>query len=253
MLGVASHAIVAVSSGLAARLLSKELLMHARLLALLTGVGLLLPSLAHAGQVTLTFTGTVANAFGDLSPVLSASDALSGTIVYESTTSGTFTPSPNLTFARSEMLYTGAIVSAEITIVGDSPSGSGGDIKIFDAAEMLAGEDEFRITGTLGAGSIGGVAMSNVFLNPFYTYTNFTVSDGDPVPEPLPFAQVNFFGFNLNSAGGGSANGSIDSFTITSSSAPPSVPALSPSSQLALAIGVMALTAISLSRRFARS
>jgi hypothetical protein len=218
--------------------------MRSYLLSFVAVLVALAPARVLAEQVTLTFSGTVSNAFGDLGSVLAANDTFTGRIVYESTTAGVFTPSPNPTFVRSGMLYSGAIVSAEFSIIGDTSTGTGGDFEIQDATEMLAGQDELRITGSLDSGTIGGVALASVFLNPFYDYLSYTVSAGDPVPQPLGFAEAAFFGFNLSSAGGGSANGPITSFDVAIGGTP--VPAQSPPSAalLIVLLGAAAILAL---------
>jgi len=88
--------------------------------------------------VTLSFSGTVLFASGDLNGPVSANDTISGTITYESTTAGVYTPAGNPTFQRSEMLYSGAITDTQLSVNGTPVTGTGGGTLIFDAAESLA-------------------------------------------------------------------------------------------------------------------
>jgi hypothetical protein len=89
---------------------------------------------------------------------------------------------------------------------------------------MLAGEDSYEITATLDTGTIAGVSPASFLWNPSFDYQAYTLMSGDPLPEPLPEGQATFLQFNLTSAGGGTAYGSITGYTVASS--PPSAPAL---------------------------
>lgn len=178
----------------------------------------------YAAQVTVSFTATVITTTGDLSGPVATNDVLTGTITYESTTTGVFTPSPNPMFVRSEMFYSGAIVSTQFTLNGNPISGTGGDTQIFDATQMFAGEDSYEITSTLTSGSLGAATPVSFFFNPSFDFGTYTLMSGDPLPDPLPVAQSTFLQFNITSATGGTAYGSIDTYQVMT--AAPPVPAL---------------------------
>lgn len=180
---------------------------------------------ARAAEVTLEFTGTVSVPSGNFIGVIAASDTLSGTLTYESTTAGAYTPSMNQ-FQRAEMLYAGAITSASVTVIGDTVSGSGGEIKILDSSDgMFMGDDSWEGVPLLSSGTIGGVTPLEILVNPNFPYTAFTLSPADPVPTPLDQSQGYFPQFTLRSVGGGTAYGLIDSYTVVGGGPPP-VPGL---------------------------
>lgn len=176
---------------------------------------------ARAEVVVLTWSGTVSFATGELDGPIAANDTVTGTVTYETTTAGVFTPSPNPTFVRAEMLYTGAISASDLTINGDTASGTTGDIEILDSDNgMFAGDDSWEATASFSSGTIGGFALSNILVNPSFLFSAYTLSASDPVPDPLEIGQATFPQFLLASAGGGSAYGSIDSYSVSGASTP---------------------------------
>lgn len=193
---------------------------------------------AGAADVSVTFTGTVFTVTGDLNGPIATSDTISGTLTYDDTTAGVFTPSPNPMFVRSQMLYTGAVTAVSVTVNGDTVSGSSGDTLIFDATDMFAGEDSYEVTSVLDTGTIGGVTPASFFWNPSFAYTAYTLTSGDPLPQPLPQAQSTFLQFQITSAGGGTAYGAIDSYTVSGGGGPPAVPALPVWGLAALTVGL---------------
>jgi len=201
---------------------------------------LILASL-HAGvalceEVIINFTGTVSVPSGNLNGPILAGHTVAGTLTYESTTAGVYTPSPNPMFARAEMLYTGAMVSANFTHQGvNGVSGTGGDVFIYDSLDaMFGGDDSWEGTATMTTGSIGGVAIASIWVNPNTGATAWTLSPGDDVPTPVDESESAFNQFQINSVGGGSAYGSIDSYEVIGGGGGEPVPLLN-------AVGVLGL------------
>jgi len=181
---------------------------------------------ALAESVTVNWTGTVSSATGDLNGPIAASDTVTCTLVYESNSAGVFTPSPNPMFVRAEMLYASAITSVELTVNGETVSGNGGAIHVFDSLNgVTGGADNWESTATISTGTIGGVAPSSILFDPWFSFEAWTLSDGDPVPAPLDQAQSTFLQFSLGTPGGGTAYGSISSYTV-SGGGPAPVPML---------------------------
>ena len=166
----------------------------------------------YATEVTINFTGTVGTVFGSFGGA-NVNDPIVGFFTYESTTGGIYTAAGNPTFERSEMLYTSAITSVEVMLGGNTLTNSDGNITLLDASEMFAGEDVYKVESELDNGSISFSFM------PAYSYTTFTILDGDSLIEPpaLDPGINNDFGIvfvdlNDNSK---SVTGSIESFDVS--------------------------------------
>jgi len=185
---------------------------------------LLLAAAAGAEEVTVTFSGTVSFATLDLGEVLSGGETLTGSIAYESTTAGVYIPPGNPTFERGEMLYTGAVTDVQVHLGGTTASGSSGDIEIFDATEMLAGNDSWEATTAPTTGGVAGVAITSFLFNSAFPYPTSTLTSGDPLPAPADEGLSASNQFSISSVGGGTAYGSIDSFEGPSSPPVPTLP-----------------------------
>lgn len=192
---------------------------------------------ARAALITIAFEGTVTAATLDLGGLLSGGETIAGTIVLEDSVAGAFTPSPNVDFLRAEMLYVGAVVSMEVELLGDTVSGTGGDVQLFDSAGMFSGDDSYEATGALDTGTIGGVAPAGFFWNTAYGTSGFSLASGDPLFTPPPLDPLSFNQFTLTGAGvsGGIAFGSVDDFEVLG------VPEPSPLAPGLLALGLAAL------------
>jgi hypothetical protein len=202
---------------------------------------LLAASGAHAASITIAFEGTVTGATLALGSALSGGETITGTIVLDDTVAGAFTPSPNVDFVRSEMLYTGAVVSMQVQLLGDTASGTGGDVELFDSAGLFSGEDSYEVTGGLGTGTIAGVAVVGFLWNPAYQTGGFSLTAGDPLFAPPALDPLSVNQFTLTGApSGGIAFGTIDSFQLLS------VPEPSPA---ALGLVLLGLAALRLLRR----
>ena len=190
-------------------------------------IALLAANPALAASVTVTWAGTVSFATGDLDGPIAANDTVTGSLTYESTSAGVFTPSPNPMFVRAEMLYANAITAVEFSVNGDTVTGTAGFVEIFDSLDgMFGGDDSWEATGALSSGSIGGVTPDDIFFNPSFAFDAWTLASGDPVLAPLDQAQATFPQFLLGTPGGGSAYGTITSYTVSGAGGGPSVPAL---------------------------
>jgi hypothetical protein len=134
--------------------------MHTLLPVALACLALLVARPAAAEEVTLAFTGTVTSSSGDLSGVISVSDPISGTFTYESTTPGVFTPGD--VFFPATMQYAGTVTAVAVTVVGDTVSGSSGDIVLTDGTgvELFGGDDGYSVTAIPDTGTIAGVAIA---------------------------------------------------------------------------------------------
>ena len=187
---------------------------------------------ALAGTIVVTMSATVSNTSGDLTGPVSNGDTISGTFELDDSVVGVFTPSPNPMFDRSEMLYTGAVISSTVLVNGNPVSGLGGDVKLLDATDMFAGEDNYEISAVVDTGSIGGATPATLVFVAELDYTTFTISSGDPLFPP-PFDATRFNPITLTSSTGGTAFGQID--TLSASGAP-SVPLASPIVGLAIVL-----------------
>ena len=109
-------------------------------------------------DIEIQFTSTVSSAFGDVGAFLSGGETVTGTILLDDSVAGVFTPSPNPQFVRSEMLYSGAVISTSLVVDGYPVSGTGGDVEILDAAAgSLAGDDNYEANATVDTGIVGDV------------------------------------------------------------------------------------------------
>lgn len=212
--------------------------MRVSMVLVLTSTLALLATSAHAQTVTLTFTGSIGSVSGELVGTVSASDVFSGSITYDASTAGIFTPSPNPMFVRGQMIYPGAITSVALTLVGDTVTGTAGDVTAFDAQAMLAGSDALETSSIPDTGTIGGYAVSRLAVNPEYDYMTFSLTASSPIPLPLPYASTVFNYVSLSTSGGGVASGSLDSLVVSSGN-PPGVPLADPWAILSLT-GVLA-------------
>lgn len=201
---------------------------------------LMLATSARA-DIEIQWTGHLTNAFGDYASELVGDELVSGTLILDETIVGTFTPSPNPQFLRSEMLYSGAVISMNVVIDGvANVSGVGGDVLLLDAAAgSLAGDDSYESTSVL-SGAIGTVAAEEMFWNAAYPTTGFTVGSTDPLvgPPALDLGSVNQFA--IRKAPGDFLNtisGRIDTFTVTGGGGP-AVPVAGALGSLALAVGL---------------
>ncbi|MGH0038266.1 MAG: PEP-CTERM sorting domain-containing protein [Myxococcota bacterium] len=197
---------------------------------------------ARAALITIEFQGTVTGATLDLGALLSGGEAISGTLVLDDSLAGVFTPTPNPDFLRAEVLYAGAVVSSEVELLGDTVSGTGGDVELFDSTGALSGDDSYEVTGALSAGDIMGVAPASIFWNTAYDMSGFGVADGDPLFAPPILDPFSFHQFTLTSATGGIAFGPVDSFQLVSVPEPGSA-----------MFGLMGLGLAGLARRRARA
>ncbi len=211
---------------------------HALALAAFLLLTSTLPHAAQADPVVIDFTGTVQAATLDLGGVLVGGESISGTLIIEDGVSGTFTPSPNPTFVRAEMLYVDAATSLTLTVDGSVVSGTGGDVELFDSTGALSGDDSYEVTSNLTTGTVAGVPVQSLFWNSAYPQTGFSLTSGTTLFAPPAFDGMKFNQFTLTGVGpnGGIAFGSIDGFTVQGSSA---VPSASP--------GVLGLLAVALS------
>lgn len=182
---------------------------------------LALSSSAAAGTVEVSFTATVSSTTGDLAGPLGAGSTISGTFLLDDSVVGSFTPSGNPTFVRSEMLYTGAVSSSQLSVGGSPVSGAGGNVVLLDAIEALAGEDNYEIRAVVDTGSIGGATPATFVFVPEYDFSTFSVTSGDPLFPPPPFDAGRFNPFTLTSASGGTAFGQIDDLEVVGGSATP--------------------------------
>lgn len=134
-----------------------------------------------AQSVTVDFTGTIGSVSGELTGTVSPGDTFSGSITFDSSTSGVFTPSPDPMFARDQMDYVGAITAVSLTLAGDTVTGSSGDITVF-ADDVFAGSDAIETSTAPGTGTIGGFTVSSLVVNPEYDYTTYSITSGSPLP-----------------------------------------------------------------------
>jgi hypothetical protein len=182
-------------------------------------------SVAAAGTITLTVSATLSPSSGDLNGNLTPGASVTGTIELDDTVVGVFTPSGNPTFVRSEMLYAGAIVSSSLVIDGNPVSGSGGDIRILDAATgQLAGEDNYEINAVLDTGTVGTAAPVSIQIIPEYGDSALSLSGSDPLFAPPPFDAGRFNPVTLTSDTGGTAFGQMDGLSSSGGSGTPTVP-----------------------------
>lgn len=200
-----------------------------------------LPAQALAGTITITFSGTISSAFGDLGGPLAAGESVTGTIELDDTVVGVFTP--GTVFLRAEMLYSGAILSTSLVVDGNPISGTNGNLEVFDSDGPLNGDDSYEATGLVDSGTVAGVVPASFFFNSAYDDPTYTLTPTTPLFGPPPIDPASANQFMLESASGGSAFGSIDDFTV-SGAAP--VPLLSP-------LGVGALVAAMAGLGYART
>ena len=211
---------------------------------------LLSASTASAGDIEIQFTGTVQNAFGAYGGVLAGGETITGTLVVDDAVAGVYTPSPNPQFQRSEMLYSGAVTSISLSVDGYAVSGTGGDVELLDAAVgSFAGDDTWEADAVLDTGTVGGVAVSNIFWNAAYPTDGFSLSPGDPLFAPPPMVTNFFYQITIYESGFGSDSiyAFIDDFQIVGGPSP--VPATGGLSQLGLMGSLVAATVASLHRR----
>lgn len=195
--------------------LLSSLLLRVGLLALVAA-----PGTASAGTIVVTVTAPVSSVFGDLTTALAPGSTISGTVELDDSVVGSFTPSGNPTFERSQMLYSGAVRSADLVAGGFAISGTGGNVVLLDASDPLAGEDNFEIIAVLDTGSIGGASPQSIVLTAEYADTEFTLASDTQLFAPS-FDPARFNPFTLTSSTGGTAFGQIESLTATISAAVP--------------------------------
>ena len=195
------------------------------------------PVLAQAGTITISFSGTVTSAFGDLGGVLSVGDTVSGTIELDDTIVGAFTP--GTVFLRAEMLYSGAVLSSTLLVNGSPVSGVGGDVTLFDSDGLLNGDDVYEASGVVDVGTVAGIPLATFDFRPAYDDPAFTLTAGTPLFAPPPIDPASANRIQLDSVSGGTASCDLDSFSVAAG--PPSVPVLTP---LGLGLALAALTGL---------
>lgn len=205
---------------------------------------------AGAGTVEVSVSGTISSAFGDLSGPVGAGSVFSGTVVLDDAVVGVFTDNGNPTFVRNEMLYTGAVLSTDLSVDGQPVSGTGGDLVLLDAVEALAGEDNYEIRSLLDTGSLGGATPAQIILTGEYDFETFSLSGSEPLAGPPAFDPTRFNPFTLESDTGGSAFGQLDALDGPSGST--AVPALPPLAGGLVALGLAAGGRLVLGRRGGR-
>lgn len=155
-------------------------------LALILGIS---PITALAGTIVVTMSTAESNTSVDLTGPVSNGDTISETFEIDESVVGVFTPSPTPTFARSEMLYSGAVLSSTVLVNRNPVSGVGGDVRLLDATDMFAGEGNYEIQGFVYTGTIGAATPATVIFIPELDYTSFTVANGDSLFAP-PFGRT---------------------------------------------------------------
>ena len=224
---------------------SRNLVRCLRVLGCATAALFLASGSASAGTIVVTVDGTFGNVFGDFVGNISTGASLTGTVTLDDTVVGTYTPSPNPTFVRAEMLYSGAIVSTSLEIDGNPVSGVGGDLRIRDAATGgLAGDDKYELLVLLDTGTVGSATPVEIDLNGAYGDAAITLSGTDPLVAPPPFDPGSASNFWLRSAGGSDAFGDIDDLAAPTT---PNVPLASP-----LGLGLLAAGLFAAARRSMR-
>lgn len=221
-------------------------------LASATAFALLIASApAVAANLVVSVSGEFDNVFGDFVGNITPGASLTGTVTLDDTVVGTFTPSPNPTFVRAEMLYTGAIVSTSLSIDGSPVSGVGGDLRIRDAATGgLAGDDKYELLVVLNTGTLGTATPVAIELNGAYGDAAISLTGTDPLFAPPPFDPGKVSNFMLTSSGGSQAFGDLDD--LAGPGAPAPVPLSSPWVLGLLAVAMTAYGARTLARHGAR-
>lgn len=208
----------------------------------------MLPGLpAAAGTIVVTVSGTISNTSGDFAGQATIGGAVTATVELDDTVAGVFTPSSNPTFVRSEMLYSGAISSSTVTIDGNVVSGSGGDIRLLDAATgSLAGEDNYEINALLDTGSVGTGTPASVSFVGEYGDATLTVGASDPLAAPPAFDAGRFNPYTVTSTTGGTIFGQLSAL---SGSVAGTVPLAAPAIAVGLALALVVVGARALRSR----